>query len=107
MLHSRFSSVIYFIPGRTFMGFLGDSAGTESTCNVGDLCSIPGLGRSSGEENGNTLQYSCLGNSMDRGPRWATVHGVGDSDMIERLVLSLFFIISLRIKVSLFLEYTD
>ena len=37
---------------------------------------IPGLGRSLGEENGNTLQYSCLGNSMDRGAWQAIVHGV-------------------------------
>ena len=38
--------------------------------------SIPGSGRSSGEGNGNPLQYSCLGNLMDRGAWWATVHGV-------------------------------
>ena len=43
---------------------------------VGDLGSIPGLGRSSGEGNGNPLQYSCLENPMDRGAWWATVHGV-------------------------------
>ena len=41
--------------------------GKESACNVGDLGSIPTLGRSSGEGNGNPLQYSCLENSMDRG----------------------------------------
>ena len=39
--------------------------GKASACNVGDLGSIPGLGRSSGEGNGNPLQYSCLENSMD------------------------------------------
>ena len=44
----------------------GGSAGKESTCNVGDLGSIPGLGRSPGEGNSYPLQYSCLGNSMDR-----------------------------------------
>ena len=38
-----------------------------STCNVEDLSSIPGLGRSPGEGNGNPLQYSCLENPMDRG----------------------------------------
>ena len=48
----------------------------ESACNVGDLGSVPGLGKSHGEGNGNPLQYSCLGNSMDRGDWWATVHGV-------------------------------
>ena len=47
--------------------------------NVGDLGSIPGLGRSSGEGNGNPLQYSCLENPMDGGAWWATVHGVGKS----------------------------
>ena len=44
--------------------------------NKGDMGSIPGLGRSSGEGNGNPFQYSCLGNPMDRGAWWATVHGV-------------------------------
>ena len=38
--------------------------------------SIPGLERSPEEGNGNPLQYSCLGNAMDKGARWATVHGV-------------------------------
>ena len=41
--------------------------------------SIPGWGRSSGEGNGNPLQYSCLENPMDRGAWWATVHGVSKS----------------------------
>jgi len=45
-----------------FPGFPGGSDGKESVCNVGDLGSIPGLGRSSGEGNGNPLQYSCLEN---------------------------------------------
>ena len=44
--------------------------------NTGDMGSIPGLGRSPGEENGNPLQYSCLENSMDRGAWRATVHRV-------------------------------
>ena len=42
------------------------SAGKESACNAGDLGSIPGLGRSPGEGNGNPLQYPCLENPMDR-----------------------------------------
>jgi len=42
----------------------------------GDTSSIPGLGRSPGEGNGNPLQYSCLENPMDRGAWWVTVHGV-------------------------------
>ena len=50
-----------------------------SACNAGDLGSIPGLGRSPGEENGNPLQYSCLENPMDGGAWWATVHGVAKS----------------------------
>ena len=47
--------------------------------NVGDLGSIPGLGRSPGEGNSYPLQYSGLENSMDRGAWWATVHGVPKS----------------------------
>ena len=50
-----------------------------SACNTGDLGLIPGLGRSPGEENGNPLQYSYLGNSMDREAWWAIVHGVTKS----------------------------
>ena len=45
-----------------FLGFLGGSDSKESTCNVGDLGSIPELGRSPGEEHGNPLQYSSLEN---------------------------------------------
>ena len=44
-----------------------------------DLGSIPGSGRSLGGENGNPLQYSCLGNPKDRGAWWATVRGVSQS----------------------------
>ena len=47
-----------------------------SAGDLRDLGSIPGLGRSPGEGNGNTLQYSCLENPMDRGIWWAKVHGV-------------------------------
>ena len=46
---------------------------------TGDPGSIPGLGRSSGEGNGNPLQYSCLGNTVDRGAWWVTVRGVTKS----------------------------
>ena len=59
--------------------FPGGSDGNESACNVGDPDSIPGLGRSSGEGNGNLLQYSCLENPMDGGAWQATVHGVATS----------------------------
>ena len=60
----------------TYLVFHGTSDGKESACNEGNLDLIPGLGRFPGEENGNTLQNSCLGNPMDRGAWWATVHGV-------------------------------
>ena len=50
-----------------------------STCNAGDLGSIPGLGRSPGAGNGNPLPYSCLENPMDRGAWWAAVRGVAKS----------------------------
>ena len=46
--------------------FPGDTTGKESTCIAGDLCSVPGLGRSRGEGHGNPFQYSCLENPMDR-----------------------------------------
>ena len=47
--------------------------------NEGDMGSVPGLGRSPGEGNGNPVQYSCLGNPMDRGAWLATVHRVTKS----------------------------
>jgi len=51
----------------------------ESTCNAEDLSLIPGLGRSPGGRNGNSLQYSCPENPMDSGVWWATMHGVTKS----------------------------
>ena len=56
------------------MNFPGGSAGEESVCNMGDLGSIPRLGRSPGEGNDNPLQYSCPENPMDRGALQAIVH---------------------------------
>ena len=53
--------------------------GKETACNVGDPRSIPGLGRSPGEGNGNPLQYSCLENPMDRGAWRTTVHSIAKS----------------------------
>ena len=60
-------------------GFPDGSAGKESTCNARDTSSFPGSGRSPGDGNGNPFQCSCLGNPMDRGVWWATVHGVAKS----------------------------
>ena len=60
-------------------GFPYSSAVKNPPANAGDTGWIPGLERSLGEGNGNPLQYSCLGNPMDRGACWATVHGVTKS----------------------------
>ena len=57
------------------MGFPGGLTVKNPPVNAGDTGSIPGSGRSPGEENGNPLQYTCLENPMDRGAWWATVHG--------------------------------
>ena len=62
--------------------FPDGSVDKESGCNAGDTADtdlIPGSGRSPREENANPLQYSCLGNSMDRGVCWAAVNGVANS----------------------------
>ena len=63
----------------TYMGFPGSSAGKESACNAGDLGSIPGLERSPG---GGQATHSSILDwriALDRGPWWATVHGVAKS----------------------------
>ena len=76
-------------PGRGGVGFVrgfpGCSYSKESACNARDPGSIPGLGRSPGEGNRNTLQYSCLENSMDIEACWATVHGVAELNTTELL----------------------
>ena len=66
------------------LSFPGGSESKESTYNAGDLGSIPGLGKSPGEGNGNPVQYSGLENSMDRGAWQATVQAVAKSWMGPR-----------------------
>ena len=60
-------------------GFSGGSVVKNLSASAGDTSTIPGLGRSPGEGNGNPLQYSCLENLVDRGAWWATVLGVTKS----------------------------
>ena len=63
-----------------FNGLPWQLSGKESACNAGDLGSIPGLGRSPGEKNGDPFQYSCLENPIDRGAWRATVHRVSGKE---------------------------
>ena len=78
-----------------------------SACNVGDLGSIPGSGRSPGEGNGTPLQYSCLENPMDGGAWWATVH----ESMCPQTRLSNFthslFVYGVRERSSFILLHVD
>ena len=69
--------------------FPGNSDGKESACNVGDLCSTPGLGRSPGGEHGNPLQCSCLENPQgQRSLEGYSPRGCKESDMTYRLSIS-------------------
>ena len=71
---------VFLIKVCTLIGRLPCSSNSkESACHAGDQGSIPGLGSSSGEGNGNPLQYSCIETPMDRGTWWATVCGVARS----------------------------
>ena len=68
-----------FISYVVFLGLPRWRSSKESACNAGDagdMSLIPGLGKCPREGNGNPLQYSCLGNFMNRGAWWATVYGV-------------------------------
>ena len=82
------------------MGFPGGSDGKESACNSGDLGSIPGLGRTAGEGNGNPLQYSCLENPMVEESGRLQCRGHKELDMTERLTLSLQDLIDCLILLS-------
>ena len=60
------------------MGYPSGSVVKNQSANVGDVGSIPDSGRPPGEGDGKPPQYSCLGNPMDRGAWWATVHGIAE-----------------------------
>ena len=70
------------------LGFPGGSDGQESACSMGDLGSIPGLGKYPGEGNGNPLQSSCWENLMDRGALLATVHDTPKSQRFSPIFSS-------------------
>ena len=82
--------MIFTVTNVIVQDFPDSSVSKESTCNAGDLGSIPGLGRSPGEGKGYSIQYSGLENSTDRGAWWATVHVVTESDTTERPSLFTF-----------------
>ena len=77
--YSFFSSHALIAFKQYFWGFPGGSVVQNLSANAGDVSWIPGSGRSPGVGNGNPLQYSYLGNPMDRGAWWAAVHGVTKS----------------------------
>ena len=74
---------IYVYIVQVYVGFPGGTMVKNPPAHARESSSGPGLGRSPGEGNGNPLQYSCLGNPMDRGPWWPTVHGVTELDTTE------------------------
>ena len=79
--------VLFSVTYVTLSSFPGGSAVKNLPVDVGDVVSIPGWGRYTGEGNGNPLQYSCLGNSMDKGVWRATAHGsqrVGHNSATEK-----------------------
>ena len=70
--------------GKEPKGFPGGSDGNESTCNVGDMGSITGLGRPLGGGHGNPLQCSCLENPRDGGVWWPAISGVAQSQTLMK-----------------------
>ena len=74
------------LPTLVFLGFPGGSGSKESNCNVGDLGSLPGLGRSPAGGHSNPLQYSCLENPHGQGSRaGSSPWGHKESDTTEQL----------------------
>ena len=84
------------LPTPIFMVFSGGSDTKESACSEGDLCSIPGLGRSPGRGHGNLLQYSCLQNHHGQRNLYSP-WGRKESDMNERLSTQLTYILSTQL----------
>ena len=86
-----------------YTSFPGDSDGKKSACNagaVGDMSSVPGLGRSPGEGNGYPLQYPCLRNSMDRWIWWASVCGITKNwPLLSKYLHSIYIIFTTMYKV--------
>ena len=78
-LRTRAKKFLLFLIGILSQGFPTGSEGKESAYNAGDLGLIPTSGRSPGEGSSNPFQYFCLENSMDRGARRNTVHGIAKS----------------------------
>ena len=104
--------IFNIVPCAYIGGFPGGSEVKVSACNAGDLGSIPGLGRSPEEGNGNPLQYSCLENPMVRGAWWATVHGVaksqtGLSDFTFTFTFVLIYLYTVMCILCLFPSYNS
>ena len=85
------SDILHFLKAFSRLSqWLSGKESARSAGDTGDVGSLPGLGRSFGEGNGNPLQYSCLENPMDRGAWWVTVYGVTKSRMqLKHKVISL------------------
>ena len=91
--------LILHLPLISYMILDGGCVVKNLPANAGHLGSIPGLGRSPGAGKGNPLENSCLGNPMDRGAWWATVHGVvKESDRTEKITLYLLLPKATRVE---------